>query len=296
MLTIPKLRSVIGDAPEAVPLNDSVLERVDHGDYEQLKVAYDVEAGERISAYLLIPRNRTSPAPALYCHHQHAGNFEIGKSEVVGLAGDPDQALAPKLAKRGFIVLAPDALAFEERNWSNPSGYAQYVELTTRLVKGRTLLAKVLHDVSVGLDFLCAHQLVDKTRLGFIGHSYGGRMAIWSAAFDDRIKASVSHCGCVTYAESLERDVGIQAEFCVPGILKVCDVEDIVRLVAPRALYISATSDDKYSRGAERIFESAKSAFPQNKLVCRVWEGGHIFSEEMRHAAYRFLSENLCGP
>ena len=155
------------------------------------------------------------------------------------------------------------------------------------------MLAKVLHDVSVGLDYLCAHPLVDEARLGFIGHSYGGRMAIWSPAFDDRIRASVSNCGCVNYADSLERDVGIQAEFCVPGILDVGDVEDVVRLISPRALYISATSNDKYSRGAERIFEAVVGAFPQGKLVCRVWDGGHIFSEEMRNAAYRFLSENL---
>ena len=40
-------------------------------------------------------------------------------SEVVGLKGDADQAYASELAERGYVVIAPDALAFEERNWSN---------------------------------------------------------------------------------------------------------------------------------------------------------------------------------
>jgi hypothetical protein len=39
--------------------------------------------------------------PVIFCHHQHASEFDIGKSEVVGLRGDPDQAHAAELARRG---------------------------------------------------------------------------------------------------------------------------------------------------------------------------------------------------
>jgi dienelactone hydrolase len=73
---------------------------------------------------------------------------------VVGLAGNPDQAYGAELAKRGYVVMAPDALAFEERNWSAPGGHAEYYELASRLVRGQTLLRKVLHDVRVALDYL----------------------------------------------------------------------------------------------------------------------------------------------
>ncbi len=81
-------------------LNASVVERVGKSDYEQIKVEYDVGPNERVSAYVLIPTN-AKRAPALVCHQQHASNFEIGKSEVVGLAGDQAQALGPELAKNG---------------------------------------------------------------------------------------------------------------------------------------------------------------------------------------------------
>lgn len=57
----------------------------------------------------------------MFRHHQHAGNFGLGKSEVVGLAGDPDQGYARELAEAGFLTFAPDAIGFEERNWS-PDG------------------------------------------------------------------------------------------------------------------------------------------------------------------------------
>ena len=292
MLSLDQFHSLLGPLPEKQPLATLVVERVQKTGYEQLKVQYDVGIRERISAYVLIPEGAAS-APALFCHHQHASNFEIGKSEIIGISGDPDQAIGPELAKLGYVVLAPDAIAFEERNWSLPTGRAEYFELATRIVSGKTLLAKVLHDVSIGVDYLSALEVVDSERIGFIGHSYGGRMAIWAPVFDQRIKVSVSNCGCVNYKDSLDRDIGIQAEFCVPGILEVGDIEDVVELIAPRALYISATSQDKYSRGAKRIFDYAKDAFPSRQIKCKVWDGGHVFTEEMRQAAYQFLSDKL---
>lgn len=251
MLTLETLRSALGPSPKSAPLDVKVIDRVPSATFERIKIEYAVGPDERISAYLFVP-DRAKGAPAIFCHHQHASNFKLGKSEVAGLAGDPHQALAPELAKRGYVVLAPDAIAFEDRNWSFPGGQAEYFELVSRIVKGETLLAKVLHDVSVGIDYLATLDSADANRIGFFGHSYGGRMAIWAPAVDPRIKASVSNCGCVNYKESLDRDIGIQAEFCVPGILNVGDVEDVVRLIAPRAPYISATTEDKYSRGARQ--------------------------------------------
>ena len=58
----------------------------------------------------------------------------------------------------------------------------------------------------------------------------------------------------------------MQMEFCLPGVLQFGDVEDIVRLVSPRALLLQATSEDVWSRGATAIFERAESAFPKGKV------------------------------
>jgi len=292
-MTKEDLVRVLGPAPNKVPLNSKVIERSDKGDFEQILVEYDVELDERISAYVLIPTNATSNTPAVFCHHQHASNFELGKSEIIGNSGDPSQAIGPELASRGYVVIAPDAIAFEERNWSFPSGRAEYLEMAFRMIKGQTLLAKALHDVSVGINYLCSLDTVDPKRIGFIGHSYGGRMALWAPAYDSRIKASASNCGCVNYRDSLDREIGIQVEFCIPDILSTGDVEDVVRLVAPRALYISATTGDKYSKGAQAMYDYAKDAFPHGQLECKVWNGGHVFTKDMREAAYAFLDNKL---
>ncbi|HMS25281.1 MAG TPA: dienelactone hydrolase family protein [Acidimicrobiia bacterium] len=292
-MNIDTFLDLVGPMPNKTDLNTEVLESVDCGSYTREKVEYSVELNDRVRAYVCIPKNIDEGVPAIFCHHQHNGEFDWGKSEVVGLVGDPEQAYAVELAERGYITLAPDAIAFEERNWSPGSGRAEIFELTSRLIKGKTLLAKVLHDMSVGLDYLETRKEVDNNRIGFIGHSYGGRMAIWSPAFDKRIKVSVSNCGCVNYKDSLTHDAGIQAEFCVPNFINHGDIEDIVRLIEPAAIYISATDDDKWSRGAQGIFDYAQSAFKQGKINLKIWPGKHMFTKEMRASAYDFLEEHL---
>lgn len=292
-MNLKSLIDLIGRTPPRCSLKPTILDDVDCGSYVRQTVEYAVEESERVKSFILLPKNLTGLAPAVLAHHQHAGQFDLGKSEVVGLSGDPDQAYGAELAERGYVVIAPDAIAFEERNWSKIPGQAEYYELASRLVRGETLLGKVLHDVRVALDYLTTRHEVDKRRIGFIGHSYGGRMAIWATAVDERIKAAVSNCGCVNYRNSLTRDAGIQLAFCVPGVLNVGDVEDVLRLAAPRAALIQGAAADKWSRGAQDMFDRVKSVFPDGQLEIRLWPGGHQFSKEMREAAYAFLGRHL---
>jgi len=173
-----KIKQLLGPFPEVTNLNGKTIEQVDCGSYIREKISYGVETGERVTAYVCIPKGLTFATPAIFYHHQHHGQFDIGKSEVVGLTGDPDQAYASELAEKGYITFSPDAIAFEERNWATP-GSSEYYELSSRLVKGETLMAKVLHDSIQGLNYLVRRPEVDENRISFIGHSYGGRMALW---------------------------------------------------------------------------------------------------------------------
>jgi len=295
MLDRETFHRLLGPLPATTPLEPVTLETTQCDGYVRELVEYAVEPGERIKAYLLVPGGLTRPAPLIFAHHQHNAQFHIGKSEVVGLAGHPDQAYAAELAQRGYVVVAPDAIAFEDRNWSTPSGYAEYFELVARLVQGRTLLAKILSDVSRGIDYAASRPEVDATRIGFIGHSYGGRMGLWTPAWDRRLRVSVSNCGCVNYRNSLRHESGVQAEFCVPGIMEHGDIDDIVRLAAPCPLLIQATTEDVWSDNAEEIFSRAKPAFPEGALELRMWPGGHQFTPPMREVAYGFIDRHLRG-
>jgi hypothetical protein len=59
------------------------------------------------------------------------------------------------------------------------------------------------------------------------------------------------------------------------------------------ALLLQGVSDDKSSRGASALAEYAESPFPHGKLKLAIWLGGHVFTAEMRGAAYSFLDEHL---
>lgn len=285
--------SLLGNIPAKSELNLTVFEEVDCGAFVRQKIGYSSEVGETISAFLCIPKNINVSLPAIYCFHQHAGNWSLGKSEVVGLAGSPDQGYAKELAERGYVTLAPDAICFEERgDATDPIQYHVH-QLHARLMRGQTLLGKVLFDVSAGIDLLEALPEVDATRIGFIGHSYGGRTALFAPAFDKRIKASVSNCGSTTFKTMLAQDTGIQFDYVIPDFLQCGDIEDVVRLVEPCHLLILGTNDDKWSQNIEDIFEYAKSAFLTGTLERQIYPGKHFFSKEMRVRAYAFLDNCL---
>lgn len=285
--------SLLGEMPIKSELNLKVFEKVDCGVFVRQKIGYSSEVGETIFAFLCIPKNISASLPAIYCFHQHAGNWSLGKSEVVGLAGSPDQVYAKELAKRGYITLAPDAICFEERaDAADPVRYHAH-QLHTRLMRGQTLLGKVLFDISAGIDLLQNLPEVDATRIGFIGHSYGGRTALFAPAFDQRIKVSVSSCGSTTLKTMMAQDIGIQFDYVVPGFLGWGDIADVVRLVEPCHLLILGTDDDKWSQNIEDIFESATSAFVTGELERQIYPGEHSFSEQMRTRAYRFLDRHL---
>jgi dienelactone hydrolase len=160
-------------------------------------------------------------------------------------------------------------------------------------MRGQTLLGKVLFDISAGVDLLQSLSEVDATRIGFIGHSYGGRTALFAPAFDRRIKASVSSCGSTRLREILAQNRGIQFDYVIPNFLAYGDIEDVVRLVEPCNLLILGTDQDRWSRNIEDVFEYAKSAFVKGKLEQQIYPGKHSFSEEMRFRAYRFLDNYL---
>ena len=302
---------LLGRWPEPTPPEARIEERVDLGDVVRERVSYNVEPGERVPAYLFVPRDvRPGERRAgLFAHHQHAGQFHLGKSEVAGLAGNPEQAYALELARRGYVVLAPDAICFEERgpykgSLDTPREPAagrdfERFELTRRLLHGSCLQTKMVWDMQRGLDYLESRPEVDPARLGCIGHSLGGQQTLFLAALDERVRVAVSSCGFASMKAVLREGINHNLAAYVPGWLEHGDVGDLLAEVAPRSfLALNGATDRIFPiDGLYASFDVARPAYAAagcgERLDLGVYPGGHGFTDEMRSRAYAWLDRWL---
>jgi hypothetical protein len=109
--------SRLGPFPERAPLALELGAPEDLGDHTRVLVSYAVEPGVRAPAWLLRPKGDSPPGgwPAVLAIHQHAGNYELGKSEPAGLSADASYHYGLDLCRRGYVALCPDQLCFEDR-------------------------------------------------------------------------------------------------------------------------------------------------------------------------------------
>jgi dienelactone hydrolase len=302
---------LLGDQPERCALDPRIEAEEDLGDAVRQRITYFVEPGDRVPAYLFVPKGLASDEqrPAVFAHHQHAGQYHLGKSEVAGLAGHPEQACARELSARGYVVLAPDALCFEERGAfggrleapesQTPGQQLERFEFTKRVLQGTCLQTKYLWDMQRGLDYLQSRPEVDATRLGCIGHSLGGQQTLFLAALDQRVQAAVSSCGFASMRAVLREHLNHNFAAYVPGWLEHGDVGELLAEVAPRAfLALNGESDRIFPvDGLHASFDVARAAFASrgapDRLELGIYPGGHGFTDPMRERAYAWLDRWL---
>jgi dienelactone hydrolase len=278
--------------PDTFPrVSYEVLDSVKENGYTRNYIVYD-SYGDKVTAFLLIPENSFGN-PAILINHQHNGERHLGKSEVCGLAGNPLQAFGPELVKKGFVVLAPDSICFEERRknahgtepLSGDGDFLQhYNEMCYRILKGETLAKKVISDAMNGITLLSNLEFVDKNKIGTLGHSYGGNTVLFLSALDERISFScASGSGC-TYENRMLNNVGIEMASVIPEFTLKYDMPDLVRCIAPRRLLVVSADDDKYSKDADVVIQKAKPSYSEymaDDNLCHMrYSGGHALTKE----------------
>jgi dienelactone hydrolase len=300
----------LGHFPRHVPLEPLFGTEIDEGAYTRTSVTYKVEADEYVPAWLLTPKGIVPEGgwPAILALHQHGGQYDLGKSELVGLIGDPQYAYGRELCQKGYVVICPDMLCFEERrppeemrrNNSGLDGQSyERFEFTKRLISGSCLQTKYLHDLSCGLDLLTALPNVNGTRLGVIGHSLGGQETLWLMWYDTRVTAAVSSCG-FSLMRTILRD-GINHNFAayVPDMLAIGDMDILVAELAPRPFLLTAGESDAIFPidGVRSVIEYAHQIYAQQNAADRfqavLFSGGHSFPDEVKAEAYGFLDRWL---
>lgn len=148
-------------------------------------IHYDSPTGNgEVRAYMVTPVNASGPLPAVMVVHENRGlNPYI-------------EDVARRVAKAGFVALAPDGL-------SSVGGYPGNDD------KGRELQAqvdatKLMNDFFNGIDFLMHHK-ASNGKVGITGFCYGGGVANAAAVAFPELKAAVPFYGRQPKAEDVPR-------------------------------------------------------------------------------------------
>ncbi len=278
-----RLLELLGREPEPVPLNVETLESVACDGYRRDKIVFDTEDSMSVPAYLLVPdpRRGTEPGAAVLACHGHGP----GKTQVVGLAHTemPNADYALQLARRGYVVLAPDLRCFGERlDWNPEDHYACDTNLVHAAMAGWNPLAQNVWDLRRCLDLLQEHPLVDPARLGMVGISYGGTVTLFTAAVDERVAASVVSGYFSSWAESHKMPWNMCGSQIMFGMLGRLEHEDLGALVAPRPMLVESGTEDmlfpvaaatESVRRVRLVYEQQGAA--DDRLVHDIFEAGH---------------------
>jgi hypothetical protein len=223
-------QKIIGPMPDRVPLRPQVLSTETLPDYTRLLVRYQNDANSTNDAYVLLPKGVSSPGPGVVVLHQTS---KTSFRDTVGLDGRESMHVALHLVRRGYVCVAPRNFLWNVEGKS----YQQAAEAVLAQSPWKTGIAKMTFDAMRGVDLLLEQPNVDPQRVGAIGHSLGGKEALYLPAFDTRVKASVSCEGGVGISFS-----NWDAAWYLGPQVKSPDFKhdhhELMALIAPRALLV----------------------------------------------------------
>ena len=294
-----KILECLGTFPEKTNLNLIELESIDKESYIQKLIEYNVEEDERVKSYLLIPKE-VKKAPGILAIHQHHGNWDVGKSEVVGLTNDDMYSYGVDLVKRGYVVIAPDIICFEDRKGDGKfdvdresrSKYERF-KFCDYLLHGTTLQTKTLHDLSIAIDILNSLEYVDHDNIGVIGHSLGGQEAIMTEWYDKRIKVGASSCGLSMMKDIIDNEIIHSFFLYIPNMLKYCDFDEIIKEITidRKLIMTSGLKDERHCpiSGIKTIEQNNNN--PNFRSI--IFDGDHSFGDAEKKIVYDFLDKEL---
>lgn len=280
---------------ERPELEPEVVEIVQLDGYQREAVSFTTRPGLRARGYFLAPDDCPPGSPGIVCLPGHGR----GVDSIVGIAADGSQrALAQtdeyagdfalQCVRQGFPVFGLELIGFGARRDSAAKAVSAEASSCARdsmaaLMLGESMAGWRVWDAIRALDYLQTRtEFVDPERLGMMGISGGGLVALYAAALDARVAACVVSGFFNTFAASI-----LPIDHCVdnyvPGLLTLCEMPDLAALVAPRMLCVENGRDDPIFpvdafRGAVDQAREIYAAFgASERLAAEVFEGGHQF-------------------
>jgi len=253
------------------------------------QVRYAIEPGIESEAYLLRPAAAAGRLPAITVFHSTV-NHSI--RQPAGVEGRPEKAFGLKMARRGYVAFCP-------RNFLWPTNFKilarEETERFTKRHPGSKGMAKMLYDARVAVDIVQSLPYVDPNRIGAVGHSLGAKEVLYLAAFDSRVKATVSSEGGIgTRFSNWNAPWYLGPEIDQPSFKR--EHHELLALVAPRPfLLIGGDSAD-----GTRSWPFIEAALPVYRLYGKPARlgllnhgKGHSVPPEAEAKIYQWLTTYL---
>ena len=299
--------------------------------YKAQKIAFNINAYSRITAYLLIPDGK-GPFPTVNALHDHGAHLFIGKEKMIRPFFTPEEQDAPAkqalcqeilddadawarqlydnqyvgdyLAKHGYVVFSADAPMWGERGRKEGVDRNKYDLIAGNMMMlGRDLSAFMTYDDISSTEFLASLPMVDAKRIGCVGCSMGAYRSWMLSALSDRIKAGASICWMITTDAQLTRRFGRKENGgfanCIPGLRQYLDYPHIASLACPKPmLFINGTKDKLFPvPGVKDAFSEMhqvwKSQGADNLLDTKLWDIPHSCGLKAQEKMLEFLDKNL---
>jgi dienelactone hydrolase len=300
-----RLRECLGPHRPPAGWKTDLERSVDLGDHRREEMILTARGHPPLPVYLLLPRRKadrpSAGVLALHGHGPYGYDAVAGREDQPGIAEAIRQAnydYGRQLARRGYVVAVPCLTPFGRR-LGDPVGYGQQdpcaVTFIRMLLLGQLLIAENLRDCLWAFEFLARRAEVDAGRLACVGLSYGGRMAMLTAALEPRIRAAVVSGALNMMQERVGAHYSCGAQV-IPGLLQHGDVAEIGSLIAPRYGLWEVDSRDglispEWARAAlDRLGRAYRAAGAEEHLRVDRFDGGHRWSGRL---AYPLLEDIL---
>ena len=233
-------------------------------------------SGIRINVFCRLPEGADAAHPVpVFLFGDHRGGVtppDYPQEELAGMPTNSVTARGYAYVRWNFNDVCPNASRYTHTLWRWPVGIVAAVATGDRNATNVVRAANSWGTIGAWawgnsrvMDWIESRPELDATRVAVLGHSRGGKTALWTGAQDERFALTISNgsgCGgarlgraqdpkaetfkqilhnfpnwfCPAFAEWIDRDTEIPH-----------DADDLLRLIAPRLVYVASGSEDAWA-------------------------------------------------